>query len=131
MHVVLTMLYFPCLLAPFQFCASSPKEAEEWVKQIDFVLKGQRFPLSLRNGLHREQKSSSLTCSTFCWIVVVPASADMTGIIPLDEEEEHEQELYDDVGAIDDDIYEVLPGLPACLPACTCSTRCVCIDLPH
>lgn len=23
-----------------QFCASSVKEAEEWVKQIDFVLKG-------------------------------------------------------------------------------------------
>lgn len=23
-----------------QFCASSAKEAEEWVKQIDFVLKG-------------------------------------------------------------------------------------------
>uniref|UniRef100_A0A3B4GFA6 Src kinase-associated phosphoprotein 2 n=1 Tax=Pundamilia nyererei TaxID=303518 RepID=A0A3B4GFA6_9CICH len=31
------------ILAPdkrvYQFCASSPKEAEEWVKQIDFVLK--------------------------------------------------------------------------------------------
>lgn len=33
----------------------------------------------------------------------------MSGIIPEDEEEE--QELYDDVGAIDDDIYEELPGL--------------------
>lgn len=49
----------------------------------------------------------------FCWIVVVPAFADMSGIIPLDEEEEHEQELYDDVGALDEDIYEVLPGLTA------------------
>ncbi|XP_031709378.1 src kinase-associated phosphoprotein 2 [Anarrhichthys ocellatus] len=64
----------------YQFCASSPKEAEEWVKQIDFVLR------------------------------------DMTGIIPEDEEEE--QEVYDDVGPmediaeselIDEDIYEVLP----------------------
>lgn len=42
---------------------------------------------------------------------MVPAFADMSGVIPLDEEEEHEQELYDDVGALDDDIYEVLPGL--------------------
>ncbi|XP_073341421.1 src kinase-associated phosphoprotein 2 [Pagrus major] len=60
----------------YQFCASSTKEAEEWVKQIDFVLK------------------------------------DMTGIIPEDEDE-LEQEVYDDVGAIDepidDDIYEELP----------------------
>ncbi|TMS10438.1 src kinase-associated phosphoprotein 2 [Larimichthys crocea] len=55
----------------YQFCASSAKEAEEWVKQIDFVLK------------------------------------DMTGIIPEDEDEE--QEVYDDVGAIDEDIYEELP----------------------
>ncbi|XP_078109256.1 src kinase-associated phosphoprotein 2 [Sander vitreus] len=64
----------------YQFCASSVKEAEEWVKQIDFVLR------------------------------------DMTGIIPEDEEEE--QEVYDDVGAIEDtadsepideDIYEELP----------------------
>ncbi|XP_030248326.1 src kinase-associated phosphoprotein 2 isoform X2 [Sparus aurata] len=56
----------------YQFCASSTKEAEEWVKQIDFVLK------------------------------------DMTGIIPEDEDE-LEQEVYDDVGAIDEDIYEELP----------------------
>ncbi|XP_044063402.1 src kinase-associated phosphoprotein 2 isoform X2 [Siniperca chuatsi] len=55
----------------YQFCASSVKEAEEWVKQIDFVLR------------------------------------DMTGIIPEDEEEE--QQVYDDVGAIDEDIYEELP----------------------
>ncbi|KAF7669461.1 hypothetical protein LDENG_00186510 [Lucifuga dentata] len=60
----------------YQFCASSQKEAEEWVKQIDFVLK------------------------------------DMTGIIPVDEDED--QEMYDDVGpnvsaTIDDDIYEELP----------------------
>lgn len=34
--------------------------------------------------------------------------ADMTGIIP--EEEEEGQELYDDVGQMDE-IYEVLPGL--------------------
>lgn len=40
----------------------------------------------------------------------------MSGIIPVDDDEELEQELYDDVGAIDDDIYEVLPGL---VPACT------------
>lgn len=33
----------------------------------------------------------------------------MTGIIPEDEDEE--QEVYDDVGAIDEDIYEELPGL--------------------
>lgn len=26
-----------------QFCASSQKEAEEWVKQIDFVLRGLNF----------------------------------------------------------------------------------------
>ncbi|XP_068616376.1 src kinase-associated phosphoprotein 2 [Brachionichthys hirsutus] len=55
----------------YQFCASSMKEAEEWVKQIDFVLR------------------------------------DMTGIIPEDEEEE--QEMYDDVGLTDEDIYEELP----------------------
>lgn len=33
----------------------------------------------------------------------------MSGIIPEDEEEE--QEVYDDVGQIDEDIYEELPGL--------------------
>lgn len=33
----------------------------------------------------------------------------MTGIIPEDEDE-LEQEVYDDVGAIDEDIYEELPG---------------------
>ncbi|TKS81963.1 Src kinase-associated phosphoprotein 2 [Collichthys lucidus] len=65
----------------YQFCASSVKEAEEWVKQIDFVLK------------------------------------DMTGIIPVDEDEE--LEVYDDVGAIDEDIYEELPedeAAPAAKP---------------
>ncbi|XP_070691727.1 src kinase-associated phosphoprotein 2 [Pempheris klunzingeri] len=63
----------------YQFCASSVKEAEKWVKQIDFVLR------------------------------------DMTGIIPVDEEEE--QDVYDDIGSIGDtaesemmdDIYEELP----------------------
>ncbi|KAK1895536.1 Src kinase-associated phosphoprotein 2 [Dissostichus eleginoides] len=60
----------------YQFCASSVREAEEWVKQIDFVLK------------------------------------DMTGIIPVDEEEE--PDVYDDVDIpasepIDEDIYEELP----------------------
>lgn len=35
----------------------------------------------------------------------------MSGIIPVDDDEELEGELYDDVGQIDDDIYEVLPGL--------------------
>lgn len=50
-------------------------------------------------------------CNTF---FVAPVFADMSGIIPLDEEEdEHEQEVYDDVGG--EDIYEVLPGLAACL----------------
>lgn len=33
----------------------------------------------------------------------------MSGIIPEDEEEE--QEVYDDIGLIDEDIYEELPGL--------------------
>ncbi|XP_029360285.1 src kinase-associated phosphoprotein 2 isoform X2 [Echeneis naucrates] len=64
----------------YQFCASSVKEAEHWVKQIDFVLK------------------------------------DLTGIIP--EEDDEDQEMYDDVGAItnpadsvpiDEEIYEELP----------------------
>ncbi|KAM9723896.1 src kinase-associated phosphoprotein 2 [Menidia menidia] len=55
----------------YQFCASSAKEAEEWVKQIDFVLR------------------------------------DMTGIIP--EEDEDDQEMYDDVGCLGEDIYEELP----------------------
>ncbi|XP_037642141.1 src kinase-associated phosphoprotein 2 [Sebastes umbrosus] len=64
----------------YQFSASTAKEAEEWVKQVDFVLR------------------------------------DMTGIIP--EEDDEEQEVYDDVGAIEDtaesapideDIYEELP----------------------
>ncbi|XP_074509979.1 src kinase-associated phosphoprotein 2 [Sebastes fasciatus] len=64
----------------YQFSASTAKEAEEWVKQVDFVLR------------------------------------DMTGIIP--EEDEEDQEVYDDVGAIEDtaesapideDIYEELP----------------------
>ncbi|KAF3839851.1 hypothetical protein F7725_018568 [Dissostichus mawsoni] len=71
----------------YQFCASSVREAEEWVKQIDFVLK------------------------------------DMTGIIPIDEEEE--PDVYDDVDIpasepIDEDIYEELPEddlpTPAKLP---------------
>lgn len=71
----------------YQFCASSVKEAEEWVKQIDFVLR------------------------------------DMTGIIPEDEEE---QDMYDDVGHIDDnaviepnedDIYEELPEEDIASPA--------------
>lgn len=59
---------------------------------------------------------------------MVPAFADMSGIIPLDEEEEHEQELYDDVGALDEDIYEVLPGLPACLPALATLVVCALIS---
>lgn len=85
-----------------------------------------RFCLK-RSALSTEREKSSSwwknraaplnACNTIWWIVVVPAFADMSGIIPLDEEEEHEQELYDDVGALDEDIYEVLPGLPACLPA--------------
>lgn len=62
----------------YQFCASSLKEAEEWVEQIDFVLK------------------------------------DMTGIIPVDEDD---HETYDDIDhqsapsaeSINDDIYEELP----------------------
>ncbi|XP_034409382.1 src kinase-associated phosphoprotein 2 isoform X1 [Cyclopterus lumpus] len=72
----------------YQFCASSLREAEEWVKQIDFVLR------------------------------------DMTGIIPEDEEED--QEVYDDVGPIEDvveselideDIYEELPEEDTPTPA--------------
>ncbi|XP_068426489.1 src kinase-associated phosphoprotein 2 [Clinocottus analis] len=72
----------------YQFCASSPTEAAEWVKWIDFVLR------------------------------------DMTGIIPEDDEED--QEVYDDVGPIEDlpepelideDIYEVLPEDDAPTPA--------------
>lgn len=38
----------------------------------------------------------------------IPLRVDMTGIIPEEDEEEHE--LYDDVGQMDE-IYEVLPGL--------------------
>lgn len=43
----------------------------------------------------------------------------MTGIIP--EEDEEEQGLYDDVGQMDE-IYEVLPGLNACvyMPSSRC-----------
>lgn len=59
----------------------------------------------------KQRAAPSNARKAFCWIVVVPAFADMSGVIPLDEEEEHEQEVYDDVGALDDDIYEVLPGL--------------------
>ncbi|XP_068180593.1 src kinase-associated phosphoprotein 2 [Antennarius striatus] len=68
----------------YQFCASSMKEAEDWVKQIDFVLK------------------------------------DMTGIIP--EEDEEEQEMYDDVGLMDEEIYEELPEEDMPSPA-TCAPK--------
>lgn len=49
-----------------------------------------------------------------CGCVWLCVFADMSGVIPLDEED---QETYDDIGAveaepIDDDIYEELPGLP-------------------
>ncbi|KAM6909621.1 src kinase-associated phosphoprotein 2 [Xenentodon cancila] len=57
----------------YQFCASSTKEAEEWVKKIDLILNS------------------------------------MTGSIP---EEEEEQETYDDIGNVADqmdEIYEMLP----------------------
>lgn len=40
--------------------------------------------------------------------IAVRCFVDMSGIIP--EEEEEVQEVYDDVGPIDDDIYEELPG---------------------
>lgn len=40
-----------------QFCASSVKEAEEWVKQIDFVLKGPNA--SYHNQTFLQQNSSS------------------------------------------------------------------------
>uniref|UniRef100_A0A674MCD2 Src kinase-associated phosphoprotein 2 n=1 Tax=Takifugu rubripes TaxID=31033 RepID=A0A674MCD2_TAKRU len=74
----------------YMFCASSVKEAEEWVKQIDFVLKG---------------------------------------IIP--EEEEEGQELYDDVGQMDE-IYEVLPGLSRHFRPPLCKTNhIVCAHLSH
>ncbi|CAG11994.1 unnamed protein product, partial [Tetraodon nigroviridis] len=83
----------------YMFCASSLKEAEEWVKQIDFVLRGP-------DASRRIQTDSQ---QHFCWTKSVsptPFHADMTGIIPEEEEEEHE--LYDDVGQMDE-IYEVLP----------------------
>lgn len=46
----------------------------------------------------------------------------MTGEIPEEEEEDEEEsnEYYDDVGvdaAIDEDLYEELPGLAALLPS--------------
>lgn len=84
-----------------QFCASSLKEAEEWVKQIDFVLRGPNASCHIQTHLQQE---FSLTKSMNPILLRV----DMTGIIP--EEEEEEQELYDDVGQMDE-IYEELPGL--------------------
>lgn len=71
------------------------------MKQIDFVLRGP-------DASRRIQTDSQ---QHFCWTKSVsptPFHADMTGIIPEEEEEEHE--LYDDVGQMDE-IYEVLPGL--------------------
>lgn len=49
LHVALTarFLFLPSPPLSWQFCASSAKEAEEWVKQIDFVLRGQRSLLGL------------------------------------------------------------------------------------
>lgn len=95
-------MYVTALIFLFdQFCASSVKEAEEWVKQIDFVLKGPNA--SYHNHTCLQQNSSSPNTRNPIFL-----RADMTGIIP--EEEEEGQELYDDVGQMDE-IYEILPGL--------------------
>lgn len=51
----------------------------------------------------------------------------MTGIIP--EEDEEEQEMYDDVGHMDD-IYEVLPGLTVHLIHLLICYPLICDDLP-
>lgn len=73
------------------------------MKQIDFVLKGPNA--SYHNQMFLQQNSSSPQKTKNNTIVL---RADMTGIIP--EEEDEGQELYDDVGQMDE-IYEVLPGL--------------------
>uniref|UniRef100_W5N7E7 Src kinase associated phosphoprotein 1 n=1 Tax=Lepisosteus oculatus TaxID=7918 RepID=W5N7E7_LEPOC len=104
----------------FQFTASSPKEAREWVDQINFVLKGILIHIFALTACATDLSSS---------------------FIPFDEDEEDEvegeDETYDDVDAVtsppaprpapapqtqeerkggqpeaeeeDDDIYEVLP----------------------
>ncbi|XP_051922679.1 src kinase-associated phosphoprotein 2 isoform X1 [Hippocampus zosterae] len=65
----------------YQFCASSAKEAKEWVKWIDLVLKDQ-------SGIIQEEEEEE----------------------EVEKEKEEEQLMYDDVGlAPDTDIYEVLP----------------------
>lgn len=71
------------------------------MKQIDFVLRGPNASCHIQTDL---QQNFSVTKSINLTLLRV----DMTGIIP--EEEEEEQELYDDVGQMDE-IYEVLPGL--------------------
>lgn len=71
------------------------------MKQIDFVLKGPNA--SYHNQMFLQQNSSSQKNKNPIFL-----RPDMTGIIP--EEEEEGQELYDDVGQMDE-IYEVLPGL--------------------
>lgn len=73
------------------------------MKQMDFVLKGPNA--SYHNQTFLQQNSSSQKKTNKKTIFLC---ADMTGIIP--EEEEEGQELYDDVGQMDE-IYEVLPGL--------------------
>ena len=67
-------------------------------------------------------------CAYISQTYSVPLFVDMSGIIPIDEEEE--QEVYDDIGsiedeteAIDEDIYEELPGLTT-LCLCHCDNMC-------
>lgn len=84
-----------------QFCASSLREAEEWVKEIDFVLRGPNASAHIQTDLLQNVYLAKP-------IHPVLLRADMTGVIP--EEEEEEQLLYDDVGQMDE-IYEELPGL--------------------
>lgn len=71
------------------------------MKQIDFVLRGPNASGHIQTDL---LQNFHLTKS----IHPIVLRADMTGIIP--EEEEEEQLLYDDVGEMDE-IYEELPGL--------------------
>lgn len=65
--------------------------------------------------------NQQVLCASMSQTCYLALFVDMSGIIP--EEEEEEQEMYDDVGAltdtaepvpIDEDIYEELPGPTAC-----------------
>lgn len=67
------------------------------MKQIDFVLRGSNVSCDIPPDL---EENFSLTKS------MTP----ILGCVDIPEEEEEEQELYDDVGQMDE-IYEMLPGL--------------------